>query len=215
MRYRFVAIERASFPVRMLCRLVDAAVSGFYAWRRRGPARHHEDDRRTGETIGAIFAASRRAYGSPRVRAERRAQGVQVSRKRVERLMRAGGLGTKPGVVFHARPTAGMTILWRRTCWGGASLPITPIPPGWPISATSQRARAGCTWPRPRAWPPARSWAGAWPTVSGPSLPAMHCSWPSDAGSRHVGWSTTRTVGCSRRANPARRSWPATACAAR
>ena len=36
MRYRFVAIERASFPVRMLCRLVGAAVSGFYAWLRRG-----------------------------------------------------------------------------------------------------------------------------------------------------------------------------------
>ena len=93
MRYRFVAIERASFPVRMLCRLVGAAVSGFYAWLRRGPARHHEDDRRMSERIGAIFAASRRTYGSPRVHAELRAQGVQVSRKRVERLMRASGLG--------------------------------------------------------------------------------------------------------------------------
>ncbi len=93
MRYRFVAIERASFPVRMLCRLVGAAVSGFYAWLRRGPARHHADDRRMSERIGAIFAASRRAYGSPRVHGELRAQGVQVSRKRVERLMRASGLG--------------------------------------------------------------------------------------------------------------------------
>ncbi len=93
MRYRFVAIERASFPVRMLCRLVGAAVSGFYAWLRRGPARHHEDDRRMSERIGAIFAASRRTYGSPRVHAELRAQGVRVSRKRVERLMRASGLG--------------------------------------------------------------------------------------------------------------------------
>ncbi len=93
MRYRFVAIERASFPVRMLCRLVGAAVSGFYAWLRRGPARHHEEDRRMSERIGAIFVASRRTYGSPRVHAELRAQGVQVSRKRVERLMRASGLG--------------------------------------------------------------------------------------------------------------------------
>jgi putative transposase len=94
MRYRFVAIERASFPVRMLCRLVGAAVSGFYAWLRRAPARHHhEEDRRMSERIGAIFAASRRTYGSPRVHAELRAQGVRVSRKRVERLMRASGLG--------------------------------------------------------------------------------------------------------------------------
>ena len=57
MRYRFVAIERASFPVRMLCRLVGAAVSGFYAWLRRGSGRHRETDRRLGERIGAIFAA--------------------------------------------------------------------------------------------------------------------------------------------------------------
>jgi hypothetical protein len=39
MRYRFLAAERASFPVRMLCRLIGVAVSGFYAWLRRGPAR--------------------------------------------------------------------------------------------------------------------------------------------------------------------------------
>src|SRR5215207_9662652 len=92
MRYRFVAAERASFPVRMLCRLVGAAVSGFDAWLRRGPARRHDDDRRMSEMMGAIFAASRRTYGSPRVHAELRAQGVRVGRKRVERLMRAAGL---------------------------------------------------------------------------------------------------------------------------
>jgi putative transposase len=92
MRYRFIAAERAAFPVRMLCRLVGVAVSGFYAWLRRGPGRHREHDRRLGVRIGAIFAASRRTYGSPRVHAELRAQGVRVSRKRVERLMRAGGL---------------------------------------------------------------------------------------------------------------------------
>ena len=92
MSYRFVAAERASFPVRMLCRIVGVAVSGFYAWLRRGPGRRHEDDRRLGARIAAIVAASRRTYGSPRVHAELRAQGVRVGRKRVERLMRAAGL---------------------------------------------------------------------------------------------------------------------------
>jgi putative transposase len=48
MRYRFIAAERASFPVRMLCRIVGVAVSGFYAWLRRGSGRRREGDRRDG-----------------------------------------------------------------------------------------------------------------------------------------------------------------------
>src|SRR3954451_3593958 len=92
MRYRFVAAERATFPVRTLCRIVGVAVSGFYAWLRRGPGRRRRDDRRVSERIAAIFEASRRTYGSPRVHAELRAEGVRVGRKRVARLMREGGL---------------------------------------------------------------------------------------------------------------------------
>ena len=97
MRYRFIAAERASFPVRMLCRIVGVAVSGFYAWLRRGSGRRREGDRRVSERIGAIFAASRRTYGSPWVHAELRAEGVRVSRKRVARLMREGGLAVARG----------------------------------------------------------------------------------------------------------------------
>jgi transposase InsO family protein len=93
MRYAFVAAERAAFPVRRLCQLVGVAASGFYAWLRRGPDRRREDDRRLGEKIEKIFAASRRTYGSPRVHAELRARGVRVGRRRVARLMREGGLG--------------------------------------------------------------------------------------------------------------------------
>ena len=92
MRYRFVAAERAAFPVRVLCRIVGVAVSGFYAWLRRRPARRREGDQRVSERIRAIFAESRRTYGSPRVHAELRAEGVRVGRKRVARLMREGGL---------------------------------------------------------------------------------------------------------------------------
>jgi putative transposase len=76
----------------MLCRLVGVAASGFYAWLRRRPSRRHAADRRVGERIGAIFEASRRTCGSPRVHAELRAEGVRVGRKRVARLMRRDGL---------------------------------------------------------------------------------------------------------------------------
>ena len=69
MRYRFVAAERAAFPVRTLCRIVGVAASGFYAWSRRGPGRCREDDRRMGARIAAIVAGSRGTCGSPRVHA--------------------------------------------------------------------------------------------------------------------------------------------------
>ena len=99
MRFRFVAAERASFPVRLLCRVVGAAASGFYAWLRRGPARREGADRGLGARVEAVFAASRGTYGSPRVHAELRAQGVRVGRNRVARLMREGG----PGVIARRR----------------------------------------------------------------------------------------------------------------
>jgi putative transposase len=92
MRFRFVAAERAAFPVRTLCRVVGASASGFYAWLRRRPGCRASDDDSLARRIATIFAASRRTYGSPRVHAELRAQGVRVGRKRIERLMRAAGL---------------------------------------------------------------------------------------------------------------------------
>ena len=92
MRYRFVAAERASYPVRLLCRVVGVAASGFYAWLRRGPSRRRADDQRLIARIEAAFTGSRRTYGSPRVHAELRGQGIRVGRKRVARLMREGGL---------------------------------------------------------------------------------------------------------------------------
>jgi putative transposase len=92
MRYRFVAAERASYPVRLLCRIVGVAVSGFYAWLRRAPSRRRADDRRVSERIEEVFTSSRQTYGSPRIHAELRDAGIRISRKRVARLMREGGL---------------------------------------------------------------------------------------------------------------------------
>jgi len=92
MRFRFVAAERAPFPVRTLCRVVGASASGFYAWLRRGPGRRAGEDAGLAGRIGAISEASRRTCGSPRVHAELREDGVRIGRGRVARLMREAGL---------------------------------------------------------------------------------------------------------------------------
>jgi transposase InsO family protein len=66
--------------------------SGFYAWFERPESKRTRADRRLGVLVGEAHARSRGTYGSPRVRAELRAHGEHVGRKRVARLMRAQAL---------------------------------------------------------------------------------------------------------------------------
>jgi putative transposase len=92
MKFAFIQAEKASFPVSVLCRVLQVSRQGFYACQQRPEPARGQRDRRLSVEIAAIHAASRRCYGSPRVHAELRARGQHTSRKRVARLMRAGGL---------------------------------------------------------------------------------------------------------------------------
>ena len=96
-RFAFVAAERANHAVARLCRAVGASVSGFYAWVRAIPATRTRAEAELRGHVGRIFAARRRAYGSPRVHAELRREGRHHSRRRVERLMREMGLSARRG----------------------------------------------------------------------------------------------------------------------
>ena len=91
-RFRFIAAEKARYPVALLCRVLGVSTSGFYAGQHRPPsARARADAALTGR-IRAIHRDSRQSYGAPRVHAELHATGQRVARKRVARLMRGDGL---------------------------------------------------------------------------------------------------------------------------
>jgi len=81
--------------VQVLCQALQVSRAGFYAWAHRPPAPRQRGDRRLAVEIAAIYAESRRCYGSPRVHAELQARGHRTSRKRVARLMRAQGLAAR------------------------------------------------------------------------------------------------------------------------
>lgn len=90
--FRFIAAERANHSISLMCRCLGVSRQGFHAFERRPACERSVSDDRLAERIRAIHARSRETYGAPRVHAQLRHEGVRVSRKRVERLMRREGL---------------------------------------------------------------------------------------------------------------------------
>ncbi|MGH9870128.1 MAG: IS3 family transposase [Candidatus Polarisedimenticolia bacterium] len=92
LRFRFIAAEKANFPIAMLCRVLGVARSGYYAWLDRPEPSRVRRDRDLLEKIRQVFQKSRRTYGSPRVHEEFQSLKVVCGRRRVERLMRENAI---------------------------------------------------------------------------------------------------------------------------
>lgn len=92
MKFGFIQTEKATYPVRVLCRTLLVSASGFYAWCRRGLSHRAQQDAALKVEIRAAHAASGKRYGSPRIQADLKAVDQHVGRKRVARLMREEGL---------------------------------------------------------------------------------------------------------------------------
>ncbi len=92
MRFGFIAAEQARHSLSLLCRCMQVARSGFYAWRRRPESPHARRDRRLKVLVQASFDASKQRYGSPRIHRDLIEQRERVSRKRIIRLMQEEGL---------------------------------------------------------------------------------------------------------------------------
>jgi putative transposase len=70
--------------------MLEVSRSGYYAWAARGPSTRAVADVLMTERIREIHCESDGSYGSRRVHAQLRREGVEVNKKRVERLMRVG-----------------------------------------------------------------------------------------------------------------------------
>jgi len=91
--YPFIEAEKvAGHKVERACGLLEVSRAAYYQWRTRGPSARERGDEALARRIAAIHRASRGTYGSPRVHAQLRREGVCCSRKRVARLMAREGL---------------------------------------------------------------------------------------------------------------------------
>jgi hypothetical protein len=77
----------SGLSIEALCGALDVSVSGYYAWRERGPILRRQADEQLGQAITRVFQASRQTYVSHRVYQALRQDGLRTSRKRVARLI--------------------------------------------------------------------------------------------------------------------------------
>ena len=90
----FIAAQRTDFgvPHAVACRALSVAESTFYKWRGRPPTPAQRRRAEIDAAVKACFDASGGTYGSPRVRAQLRRDGLAVSKKTVESSMARQGL---------------------------------------------------------------------------------------------------------------------------
>lgn len=102
MRYRAISENVSRFPVSLMCRCLKVSKAGFYAWRDRPACARATANERLAVLIKGAHAQSRKTYGSPRIHATLRAEGITAGRHRIARLMRSHGIYAKTRRQFKA-----------------------------------------------------------------------------------------------------------------
>ena len=88
MRFVFIRAEKDNYSVVTMCRVLRVSTAGYYAWLKRTPPARVQRTEELTKKVTAVYEASRRHYGSPRVTRKLRRTGEQVSEKTVAKIMR-------------------------------------------------------------------------------------------------------------------------------
>jgi putative transposase len=134
-RYEFIQLEKAQFPVALLCRVLEVTRGGFYAWVGRAPSLSSRRDEQLLVHVRDAHRQSRGTYGSTRVRRELvMGRGFTVGRRRIARLMRLDGLAgchpkrfRKTTDSAHPHPIAPNVVARRFTATAPNQLWVTDI----------------------------------------------------------------------------------------
>ncbi len=93
------------FAVTDCCRVLKVSASGYYRWCKHPEGERQKRRAELVEHIKIVHEASRRIYGSPRVRRELLKRGVKLNRKTVARIMRESSIRSKVAKKFKVRTT--------------------------------------------------------------------------------------------------------------
>ena len=87
--YKFIEAHSEEYDIKTMCRVLDVARAGYYAWLRKPLSDRAIEDARLLRLIRASYNASQGVYGSTRIFLDLREAGETCSKHRVARIMRA------------------------------------------------------------------------------------------------------------------------------
>jgi transposase InsO family protein len=92
MSFCFIEDHRGTYPVQLMCGVLEVSPAGYYAWRSRPQSARSAANSELLGAIRQVHQDNHGRYGSPRIHIALQNQGRGVSRGRVERLMRQHGV---------------------------------------------------------------------------------------------------------------------------
>lgn len=95
MRYQFIKDHQGLFAIETMCRVLEVSSSGYYQWRQYPLSERKKENIQLVEQITQVHQLSRQTYGSPRIHAELKAQGIKCAENPVARLMKNHGIRAK------------------------------------------------------------------------------------------------------------------------
>ena len=111
MKYAFIASQQRQHSVSLMCRVLQASRSGYYAWKTRPPAVHQQRDHALLAHIRRAHEQNRQAYGYLKTWRALNKDGIACGKHRVARLRRDHGIMARRRRRFiattHSRPDLG------------------------------------------------------------------------------------------------------------
>jgi transposase InsO family protein len=93
--FQFMNDHKGLFPIRTMSQVFGVSRSGYYRWLTRAPSKRSLFNNTLCKAIHRVWKASGTNYGSPRIHRQLLAEGWEVSRQRIARMMSKMGMASR------------------------------------------------------------------------------------------------------------------------
>jgi transposase InsO family protein len=104
MKFKFIHKYKNLYSVRRMCKLLEVSASGYYAWVGRADKQDEQDAEET-KQIKKEFENSLQTYGGRRIQIALERQGIHLSRRRINILMKKANLVARKREKWHPQTT--------------------------------------------------------------------------------------------------------------